>query len=88
MDCIIHGVTKSQTRLSDFHLTSNKYLTPLSILTIVLFIPQSLVQLTTPLKNISVNSRLDSVLALIACISESVASLPLTKDRNQVRAFP
>ena len=24
MDCIVHGVTKSQTRLSDFHLTSLK----------------------------------------------------------------
>lgn len=50
-------------------MTSNKYLTPLSIPTIVLFILQSLVQLTTPLKNISVNSMLESVLALITCIS-------------------
>ena len=24
MDCIVHGVTKSQTRLSDFHFTSAK----------------------------------------------------------------
>ena len=24
MDCIVHGVTKSQTRLSDFHFTSLK----------------------------------------------------------------
>ena len=54
IDCIIHGVTKSQTQLSDFHLTFNKYLIPLSIPTIVLFVFQSLVQLTTPLKNISV----------------------------------
>ena len=23
MDCIVHGVTKSQTRLSDFHFTSH-----------------------------------------------------------------
>ena len=23
MDCIVHGVTKSRTRLSDFHFTSN-----------------------------------------------------------------
>ena len=24
MDCIVHGVTKSQTRLSDFHFTSKE----------------------------------------------------------------
>ena len=24
MDCIIHGVAKSQTQLSDFHFTSNR----------------------------------------------------------------
>ena len=23
MDCIVHGVTKNQTRLSDFHLLTN-----------------------------------------------------------------
>ena len=25
MDCVVHGVTKSRTRLSDFHFTFNKY---------------------------------------------------------------
>ena len=26
VDCIVHGVTKSRTRLSDFHFTSPHYL--------------------------------------------------------------
>ena len=26
MDCIVHGVAKSQTQLSDFHFTSHHYL--------------------------------------------------------------
>ena len=87
IDCIIHGVTNSQTQMSNFHLTFNKYLISLSIPIVVLFIFQSLIQLITPLKNISVNSRFDSVLALIACISEPVISLPLPKDRNQAWVF-
>ena len=53
------------------------------------FILQSLVQLTTPLKNIPINSRLDFVLALmIAHISGPVTSLSLPKDRNQAWYFP
>ena len=26
MDCIVHGVTKSRTRLSDFHFTIGQFL--------------------------------------------------------------
>ena len=37
MDCIVHGVTKSRTRLSDFHFTSPKVFTP-SLFFSVLFI--------------------------------------------------
>ena len=37
MDCIVHGVTKSRTRLSDFHFTSPKVCTP-SLFFSVLFI--------------------------------------------------
>ena len=37
MDCIVHGVTKSRTRLSDFHFTSPKVCTP-SLFLSILFI--------------------------------------------------
>ena len=31
MDCIVHGVAKSRTRLSDFHFTSRHFTTTISI---------------------------------------------------------
>ena len=36
MDCIVHGVTKSQTRLSGFHFQSMTPTDPFSIITIML----------------------------------------------------
>lgn len=66
-----------------YAVASDKYVI-LSPPTKLLFILQSLVQLTTPLKNIPVNSSLNVVLALIiALILELVTSLSLPKDRNQ-----
>lgn len=70
-----------------YAVASDKYLI-LLLPTKLLFIFQSLVQLTTPLKNIPVNSSLDVVLALItALITELVTSLSLPKDRNQAWFF-
>lgn len=67
-----------------YAVASDKYLI-LSPPTKFLFILQSLVQLTTPLKNIPVNSSLDVVVLalIIALIVELVTSLSLPKDRNQ-----
>lgn len=71
-------------RVLYYDVPSNKYLILLLPLTKLLFILQSLVQPTTPLKNIPVNFRLDFVLVLmIALIAGLVTCLSLPKDRNQ-----
>lgn len=81
--CVFHAF-----RGWHYAVASDKYLILLSLPTKLLFILQSLAQLTTPLKNIPVNSSLDVVFALIiAVIAELVTSLSLPKNRNQAWFF-
>ena len=50
MDCIAHGVTKSQTRLSDFHFTSpSSQVTRKNVFHIFLFLKNSTLNFIFPL---------------------------------------